>query len=505
MFNFGGKSKIKPIKATVRTITVPTEKKPPPRPSAIQAQKRHSDTRSPASARNSPSTARSSPATTSGDDSRLKVPKHKGHSRPRSPAEQRIRWGEDDSEEEGNGSTDYEGPSRKKQKLARPVDSKRQLQQEKAYSKKGGRVFDMIHAADIPIGKKKSKIAEQVAENLTVEFQYPSSSQRERYALIIRKDEINPPEEFLEIAKIVTEVYLTPEQAEEFNEPNQGIIRQLEKTKNIWLRDARNAESLEKFKLAVDKYNKSLSRLIDGGAITNNLGARHDLPLHMVLRILQQVYDRAVSPYVDTLKQYENGTDNVYGELLGKFISEALINTGLKSDQVFVDLGSGVGNVVLQAALQFGCESWGCEMMDNACDLAESQEKEFNARCRLWGIKPGDVHLERGDFLENQAIQEAMKRADVILVNNQAFTPDLNHKLIQLFLDLKDGCKIVSLRSFVPDGHEISDRNLYDPVNLLEVKKLEYFSGSVSWTDIGGDYFLATKDEKRVKKWMDQE
>ncbi|KAF8849867.1 DOT1-domain-containing protein [Acephala macrosclerotiorum] len=503
MLNFGGKSKIKPIKATVRTITVPTEKKPPPRPSAVQAQKRHSDTRSPASARGSPSTARSSPASAD-DSSRLKVPKQ-GHSRPRSPAQQRIDWGSDDEENGGNNSTDYEEPSRKKQKLERPVDSKRQLRQKQAFSGEDSGVFEMIHAADIPIGKKKSKTAEQVAEDITVELQYPSSSQRERYNLIIRNDEINPPAEFLEIAKIVTEVYLTPEQADEFNEPNLGIIRQLEKTKNIWTNDITNSEKLDNFKSAVDTYNRSLARLINDGAITNNLGARHDLPLHMVLRILQQVYDRAVSPKVDTLKQYENGTDNVYGELLGKFISEALINTGLKSDQVFVDLGSGVGNVVLQAALEFGCESWGCEMMDNACDLAEAQEKEFNARCRLWGIKPGDVHLERGDFLENQAIQKAMKRADVILVNNQAFTSELNQKLIQLFLDLKDGCKIVSLRSFVPDGHKITSRNLGDPVNLLKVKKLEYFSGSVSWTDVGGSYYLAIKDEKRLRKWMERE
>jgi len=224
----------------------------------------------------------------------------------------------------------------------------------------------------------------------------------------------------------------------------------------------------------------------------------------MIRCILQQVYDRAVSPNVELLKHYENGTDNVYGELKDKFISEALIKTGLKSGQVFVDLGSGVGNVVLQAALEFGCESWGCEMMKNASDLAEAQEKEFNARCRLWGIQPGNMHLERGDFLENRKIHQAMKRADVILVNNQAFTPDLNQKLVQLFLDLKDGCKIVSLKSFVPDGHKITSRNRDNPVNLLSVKKGEYFSKSVSWTDAGGTYFIATKDEKLVKKFMDR-
>ena len=37
--------------------------------------------------------------------------------------------------------------------------------------------------------------------------------------------------------------------------------------------------------------------------------------------------------------------------------------------------------------------------MHNACELANIQETEFKARCQLWGLAPGSVHLERGDFL----------------------------------------------------------------------------------------------------------
>lgn len=325
------------------------------------------------------------------------------------------------------------------------------------------------------------------------------------YNLVFGKDQIDPAEEIIEIARLVSEVYLTPKQAEAFTEPNSGIIRQLEKANNILKKDVKNKDKLENFKSAVDTYNNAMEDLIKKGAITKNLDARHDLPPKMIRCLLRQVYDRAVSPKVDLLKQYENGTDNVYGELLPDFISEALTKAGLKSDHVFVDFGSGVGNVVLQAALEFGCESWGCEMMKNAADLAEAQASEFKARCRLWGIQPGEVHLERGDFLENVAIHKAMERADVILVNNQAFTPDLNQKLVIKFLDLKDGCKIVSLRSFVPDGHTISQYNRNSVVNVLSVKKGEYYSNSVSWTDAGGSWFLSKKDEKRLKKWADRE
>jgi len=322
-----------------------------------------------------------------------------------------------------------------------------------------------------------------------------------RYDLVFGKEKIDPVQEIFDIAKIVTEVYLTSDQAKSFKDPNTGMIRKLDRAKNMLSRDSVNVDLLDGFKAAVDLYNSAIEDFTKEGVLAENLDTRHHLPFDMVRCILRQVYDRAVSPKVDLLKQYENGTDNVYGELLPPFVSKILAETNLTSDHVFVDLGSGVGNVVLQAALEFGCESWGCEMMDNACKLAEAQEKEFLARCRLWGINTGRVRLEQGDFLENDVIKETMRRADVILVNNQAFTPQLNRRLIDLFLDVKDGCKIVSLRSFVPHDHKITSRNRDDPVNVLDVVKGEYFDKSVSWTDVGGNYFVATKDSKRLREF----
>jgi len=207
---------------------------------------------------------------------------------------------------------------------------------------------------------------------------------------------------------------------------------------------------------------------------------------------------------VNLLKQYENGTDDVYGELLPRFSHQIFLDTNLTSDKVFVDLGSGVGNVVLQAALQIGCESWGVERMPNPSGLAAKQTREFKARCRRWAIKPGNATVLAGDFLQSPEIDAVLRRADVILVNNQAFTPQLNSSLTMKFLDLKEGCKIVSLRSFVPDKWKIKERNAHDPRNLLyPVVRKKYWSQSVSWTDQGGDYFIATKDSTKLQRFLE--
>jgi H3 lysine-79-specific histone-lysine N-methyltransferase len=318
-----------------------------------------------------------------------------------------------------------------------------------------------------------------------------------RYNLVIPRDhdDFRPIDDIVQVAEIVSQNYIPEDEADEFNNDSTGIKRRL--------RRALAHKSEREFRDAVADHNRTVERMRLSGSMAKRLDATTRLSLPHVERILTQIYARTVSPRVESLRQYENGSDNVYGELLPRFISTIFKETRLKSGQVFVDLGSGVGNVVLQAALEIGCESWGCEMMENACDLAELQQGEFKARCRLWGIASGETHLVRGDFLKEESISDVLKRADVVLINNQAFTPQLNNELVNHFLDLKEGCQIVSLKSFVPAGHKIQSRNLNSPINLLKVAQKNYWSNSVSWTDVGGSYFVATKDSSRLKAFVE--
>ena len=46
------------------------------------------------------------------------------------------------------------------------------------------------------------------------------------------------------------------------------------------------------------------------------------------------------------------------------------------------------------------------------------------------------------------------------LVNNYAFTPALNDKLSLLFLDLKEGTKIISLKPFVSENFRLTERTV---------------------------------------------
>lgn len=398
---------------------------------------------------------------------------------------------------DSDNCVEFEIKSNKRQKLTIHTDRKRKLWSEDAFLEGFSRYLGMIHAADIPSGELCYKKKLESMETIKFKLNYPGSSYSERYALIFGND-FNPAEEVITVIKIALDFYWQENQIDLVKDPDKGIVRKLTKAYNLFAKNLSNKELLTEFKYQVELYNSLVDEERLKGTFSKNLDLVHEIPLCMVECILQQVYIRAVSPRVEILKKYENGTDNVYGELLPPLVSKMLREAGLTSESIFVDLGSGVGNVVLQASLEFGCESWGCEMMENAFTLAEAQKKEFDMRCSLWGIMTGGVFLERGDFLENRKIHSVIQKADVILVNNQAFTPDLNQKLKDLFLDSKDGCRIISLKSFVQYGHQIPNRNLWDPSNLFDVTEREYHSRSVSWTDAGGKYYIAKKDEKRL-------
>ncbi|EEQ90096.2 Nucleosomal histone H3-Lys79 methylase [Blastomyces dermatitidis] len=410
------------------------------------------------------------------------------------------------SDESDTDAAFFEVRKRAKVSASAGPDKERRVRSTAAFVENAGeQTVTIVNAADITSVDKPAEFIRAfedggdagAAEPVTVRLQYPGASQGEKYQLVVprEKEGFKPLDDIVHLVNIVSQNYIPEEYAHLFNDEATGINRRFRRA----LAHASQSEFME----AIDEYNNTITRLRADGSIAKHLDTIHSLPLPLVERILNQIYARTVSPRVESLRRYENGTDNVYGELLPRFISEIFKQTKLKSNQVFVDLGSGVGNVVLQAALEIGCESWGCEMMQNACDLAELQGREFEARCRLWGLAPGTVRLIRGCFLSQESIIKALQRADVVLINNQAFTPELNNSIINHFLDMKEGCQIVSLKSFVPAGHRIQARNLNSPVNLLSVRQKDYWSDSVSWTHAGGTYFIATKDSSRLKAFAE--
>lgn len=269
---------------------------------------------------------------------------------------------------------------------------------------------------------------------------------------------------------------------------------------------ARNRRDGPLFMRTLARFNSALAALRDTGALAANiadLGSCTGVPEGIWRLIQDQVYARVVGPRVEELGRYQAFSDNVYGELLPRFMSEIAQLTLLGPEKVFVDLGSGVGNLLIQTSLQTGAEAYGCEMMRIPASLASQQVVEAQLRWAAWGLRGGSaIEAWQGDFGDHGGVRDVLKRADVVLVNNYAFLPKTNENLSLLFLDLPDGAKVVSLKPFVPPDFRLTQRTLSSPLAILRVTERLYTSGCVSWADGGGKYYIQEVDRSLVREFL---
>ncbi|KAF8895017.1 histone methylation protein DOT1-domain-containing protein [Gymnopilus junonius] len=225
------------------------------------------------------------------------------------------------------------------------------------------------------------------------------------------------------------------------------------------------------------------------------------MPEKVLMRIIEENYQRAVGPNVPSLKQYEAFSSTVYGELMPSLAHEMISITNLREDSLFLDLGSGVGNVVVQASLQTGCKSYGVELMPHPARVARDMVEQMKIRCRMWGVNVGGMELEEGDMLQSKRVDELISKADVVLVDNKVFEESLNEALRPKFLDLKEGAIVISLSPFVSSiNARVTMRNVDDISAIFDVTERPYHSGSVSWGNNGGTYYLHRVDREGYAK-----
>lgn len=145
------------------------------------------------------------------------------------------------------------------------------------------------------------------------------------------------------------------------------------------------------------------------------------LPKEVLMRIVDENYQRAVGPNIKTLKKYEAFSSTVYGELMPNLSHDIIKLAKLHQESLFLDLGSGVANVVVQAALQTGCKAYGIELMPQPARVARDMVEQIQIRARMWGVNIGEIELEEGDMLKSTRVDELMAKADVVLIDNKVF------------------------------------------------------------------------------------
>ncbi|XP_071433959.1 histone-lysine N-methyltransferase, H3 lysine-79 specific isoform X6 [Pithys albifrons albifrons] len=263
-----------------------------------------------------------------------------------------------------------------------------------------------------------------------------------------------------------------------------------------------DTKSFESMQRLCDKYNRaidSIHQLWKGTTQPLKLNTRPSTGL--LRHILQQVYNHSVTD-PEKLNNYEPFSPEVYGETSFDLVAQMIDEIKMTEDDLFVDLGSGVGQVVLQVAAATNCKHhYGVEKADIPAKYAETMDREFRKWMKWYGKKHAEYTLERGDFLSEEW-RERIANTSVIFVNNFAFGPEVDHQLKERFANMKEGGRIVSSKPFAPLNFRINSRNLSDIGTIMRVVELSPLKGSVSWTGKPVSYYLHTIDRTILENYF---
>lgn len=270
-------------------------------------------------------------------------------------------------------------------------------------------------------------------------------------------------------------------------------------------------KSYDSIKSLCDKYNKItdyVMKMNKGTSIAPKTSSR--APQNLLKMIIQQVYNDAVSDPND-LNKYSPFSSETYGETSFEFMAQLIDRDQFrpKEDDVFIDLGSGVGHLVLQMAASVKCKKcYGIEIADVPAGFAKKMEEKFKFWMNWHGKTYTEFELFHGDFFDKK-YAEIIKSATYILVNNFAFKPDVDHKLKQRFLDLKDGTQILSSKSFclTKPKSRVTERDLTDIGSIMNVRPIQpdQKKDSVSWTHKPLPYYLHILDGIRVERYYEKQ
>lgn len=155
--------------------------------------------------------------------------------------------------------------------------------------------------------------------------------------------------------------------------------------------------SLDNLQKLISQYNTWIElrrpELLKQYAETDTRASEKLIKYLMVL-----VYNRSILE-PDKLNQYEPFSPEVYGETSFDLIDTLLKRVPVKENEIFVDLGSGVGNVVLQVAASTKCKcAYGFEKAEWPALYAVKMEREFRFWMRFFGKHFSKFKLYKADF-----------------------------------------------------------------------------------------------------------
>lgn len=178
-------------------------------------------------------------------------------------------------------------------------------------------------------------------------------------------------------------------------------------------------------------------------------------------------------------------SNETYGEIKFHFVTVLIDHLKITKNDVFYDLGSGIGNVVMQVSMDSGCKAIGIEK-----DIKRHQTAlRLLAQCD--NIKPGladRVILWHKDLIWDDI---DIMDASVIFMNNWCFSQELELCLLDYFSTLKSGTIVVCLKNLFGARQSTNSRKRCKSEEYIQLKEIiKGPKDGVSWTNAQIDCYI---------------
>ncbi|CAJ0944142.1 unnamed protein product, partial [Mesorhabditis belari] len=269
--------------------------------------------------------------------------------------------------------------------------------------------------------------------------------------------------------------------------------------------------SYDKITRLVAKYNKAASTSFNLWSGQTRPGIEewsHEICSQQLLQfVCSTAFNRAV-PDVNRLnKHYEAFSSEVYGETSYEQMELMLEEIKPTENDVFVDLGSGVGHLVCYVAGRTKVKkAVGIEKAKFPSSCAIQMDRTFKNLMRWHGKRVKNFDLYEGDFLDQKFRKLITEEATIIFINNFAFTADLDKKIKdEIIKNCLPGTKIISTKAYARNKSiaDLSERDLNDLAMMLDVSNLPTVKAPASWTGGHVPYFLHVVDPGKIERYFE--
>lgn len=167
-------------------------------------------------------------------------------------------------------------------------------------------------------------------------------------------------------------------------------------------------------------------------------------------KLVSQLYEDRAGYGIDTHEEKlvtDHGSSPTYGEITPEGVDILVQELDVTKDDVFYDLGCGVGKFVLQMYLETPArKSVGVELAPTRIRYAQKVKDKLAEHKRILPDK--EIH-----FKEENMLDTPLEDATIIYVSSTCFSNDFMKKVVEKLAQLKPGLRLITLTQLPENEH----------------------------------------------------